>query len=131
MLNIFSSENKITEEKYWKNKMSVKNNETNYNEDEDEEEDEEEEEEGGESNDNKSKQKAGKVIRELPDVDIYEAPNFGDADVEANVQQLQLHLKEKLKGKDLDARFNAYNDLGEGGYTYGGVQNSLHLFLIN
>lgn len=93
--------------------MSVKNNETNADYDEDEEDEEEEEEEEGGSNENKSKQNAGKVVRELPDVDIYEAPNFGDADVEANVHQLQLHLKEKLKGKDMDARFNAYNDLGE------------------
>ena len=89
--------------------MSVKNeDDEDYNE-----EDEEEGEEEGHENENKSKQKTVKVARELPDVDIYESPKFNDPEVEANVLQLQMNLKEKLKGKNRDERFNAYNDLGK------------------
>ena len=69
-----------------------------------------EEEEDGEE---KPKQVAPPKVRELPDVDIFESPNFGNEDVDANVLQLQMTLKEKLKDrKDMDGKYIAYNDLG-------------------
>lgn len=51
-------------------------------------------------------------VRELPDVDIYEKPNFGDENVDVNITALQTTLKEKLKGKDVEQKYIAYNDLG-------------------
>ncbi|XP_066925496.1 G-protein-signaling modulator 2-like [Clytia hemisphaerica] len=73
---------------------------------------EEEDEEGEE----KPKQTVAPKVRELPDVDIYEKPKFGNEDVETSVMELQKILKEKLKGKNIEEKYMAYNDLGTAYY---------------
>ena len=92
--------------------MSAHGNKEEDEDDDDEYDDEGEGEEEELNEKAKSKQKTIKTIRELPEVDIYEIPDLGDPDVDANVLQLQTTLKEKLKAKDLQERFIAYNDLG-------------------
>ena len=61
----------------------------------------------------KPKVQAAPTVRELPDVDIFEKPNFGDDKVDKDILDMQTNLKEKLKQKDMEEKYIAYNDLGE------------------
>jgi len=70
-------------------------------------------EEEEEDPDAKPKVQTTTVARQLPDVDIFEMPNFGDEKVDKDILELQTNLREKLKKKDLQEKYIAYNDLGK------------------
>lgn len=73
-------------------------------------EDEEEEEQV-------EKPKIDIMLRELPEVDIFEVPNFGNDDVNNKIIEMQTDLKLKIKDKkNVDGQYVACNNLGTAYY---------------
>lgn len=64
-----------------------------------------------------AKPKIDSSLRELPEVDIFEVPNFGNDDVNSKISALQTELKLKIKDrKNVDAQYVACNNLGTAYY---------------